>query len=228
MFCSCGRKLRRHLRQELDGFDDLLLQMGRARASTAGSFVGTLRDQIEAGGEKRQAGKVVEGAKALLALANQVMHAVRRLEVAHDAHGRPDLVEILGSRLIDARIALQDDAELVPVLNGLLNRRHGDVAPERDLRYGAREHDEVPHGDYEQHVLRQLGRTRSFDRLRFLGFVLHVSSGHGLEGRIWGMPPRLSSAVAEACAQSFPVRRSVRIDPDRGRMFLGCQRLLRP
>ena len=143
-------------------------------------------DQIEAGGEKRQASQVVERTKPLLALANQVMHAIRSFEISHDADGRADLVEILGPGLIDGRIALQDDAEPVTVLNGLLDGLHGNVAAERDLGYGAREHDEVSDGDYEQHVLRQLRRVRSFDHLRFFGFVVHGSSGHGLERRIWG------------------------------------------
>ena len=95
-----------------------------ARASTLVSAVGLLGDQVETCGEERQPAQVVERAEALLALADQVMHAVRRAQIAHDTDRRADLVQIVGPRRVDARILLQNDAELVAVLHGLLGRAH--------------------------------------------------------------------------------------------------------
>ncbi len=142
------RELRRHLRQEIDGLDGLLLQQRRAGLDL-GVGVHVIWDQVEARREERQPVQVVERAKALLALADEMMHAVRRLQVAHDANSRADAVQILRLRRVDARILLQHDAELVAMLHGFLRRAHRKVASQRHLGDGARKHDEVAHGDDE-------------------------------------------------------------------------------
>src|SRR5690606_10699368 len=112
------RDLGRHLRQELDRFRGLLFQIRRARLDRRVALL-ALRDEVEASREERQPLQVIEHAEALLALADQMMHAVRRLQVTDHADRRADLVQVVRARLVDVRIALQDDAELVPVLNDL-------------------------------------------------------------------------------------------------------------
>ena len=116
-----------------------------------------VRDQVVPRGQERQAGQVVERAEPLLALADQVVDPVRRLDVAHDADGRADLVQVLGSWDVHARVLLQDDAELVAVGDGFLRRPHRHVAAERHLGDGAGEHHDVSDRHDQQHVGRQGG-----------------------------------------------------------------------
>ena len=154
-----GRELRRHGRQELDRLDGLLLEHGGASLDR-GVRRRLVGDQVEARGQERQPVQIVDHAEALLALADQVMNAVRRLDVTDDGDRRADLVQIVGARLVDARVLLQHDPELVAVRDGFLNGAHRNLARERDLRDGAREHHDVAHGHDEEHVLGQRGRRR--------------------------------------------------------------------
>ena len=150
-----GRELRRHLRQQLDRFDRLLLEQRRARLD-AGSFVVWSGIRSNRAARNGSPVRVVERAEALLALADQVMHAVRRFEIAHDRDRRADRgTDRRGPASSTLGIALQHDAELVAVLHGFLRGTHREVAGQRDLRHGAGEHDDVADGNDQQHVLGQ-------------------------------------------------------------------------
>jgi hypothetical protein len=105
-----------------------------------------IRDQVETRGQERQARQIIDHTEALLALADEVMDAVRRLDVADHGHRGADLVQILGARLVDARVLLQHDADLVAVLHGLLRGAHGHVAAQGNLGHRAGEHHDVANG----------------------------------------------------------------------------------
>ena len=195
------RELGRHLRQQLDGLDGLLLQQRRARLDV-GVGRHLIGDQVETRGEERQPVQVVERAKALLALADEVMNAVRRLQVAHDGHRRADAVQIVGPRRVDARVLLQHDAELVAVLHGFLRRAHRKVASQRHLGHGAGEHDDVAHGDDEQHVRGQRHRPVVAGDLRqlvFSSYMVSLAEGDpsGLSGAV---PQRVQGCSRHACS----------------------------
>src|SRR5690606_12923804 len=92
------RELGRRLRQQLHRLRGLLLQVRGSRLDL-GTLALALGDQVEARREERQTVQVIEHPKALLALADQMVHAVRRLDIADHADGRADLVKVFRLRL---------------------------------------------------------------------------------------------------------------------------------
>ncbi len=145
------RELGGDLRQELDRLDGLLLQQRCAGLDVRVRRYG-VGNQVEARGEERQAVQIVERAETLLTLADQVMNAVRRLDVAHDRDSGADPVQIVGAGRVDARLLLQHQAELVTVLHRFLRGPHRELARQRDLGDRAREHHDVADRDDQQDV----------------------------------------------------------------------------
>ena len=135
-----------------------------ARASISASLVFGSRDRVVTRREKRQARNEVERFEALLALADQVMHPVRRRHVSDHADDRAGLVEVVGTGILGGAVSLQQDAELVVPLDGFAGRIDRDVAAERDLRHGAREDDEIANGEDQQNVLGNLVAAGLFGR----------------------------------------------------------------
>ena len=149
-------QFRRCLRQELDRFGRLLAEHGDQRLDLRALALDVAHDVITRG-EKRQARHEVERAEALLALADQMMHAAPGLDVPHDGHERADLVQVVGTRLVHRRILLQQEPELAPVLRRFLRRTYRDVAAEADLRHRAGEDHDIAHRQYDDEVVGQIG-----------------------------------------------------------------------
>ena len=141
-------------------------------------MVDGLRNLVVARGQERQPGNDIDDAEAVLALADQVVHAVRGRQQSDDADDRADLVQIVYTRHVDVRVLLQQHAELAVVGDRFLCGRDRDLAPESDLRHGPGENHEVPDRQNEQHVVREAG----------LGFVAIV----GIHSHQMGAPAAVS------------------------------------
>jgi hypothetical protein len=85
---------------------------------------GPARDLQHARDHERPAAEIFDDLEALLALADQMMRAVRRGDVAHDIGEVPMRCMSIGSRIGDFGGALQQDADLALVAHRLL--RGGD------------------------------------------------------------------------------------------------------
>ena len=156
-------KLRGRIGQELQGVERALLELMQARVDVRavhGGFIDALhpRDEIRISVEE------FDDAEALLPLADQVMAAVGRGQVAQNRRGRTDLVEIGAFRVGDFGIALQNEA------NGPLRARRflrgGDrpIAANADRQHDARKQHHVAHRDDDHRVGRQR-RARTLTRL---------------------------------------------------------------
>ena len=78
-----GQQLRRRLRQQLQGLDGLALQVEEARLDLGAARV-RLGDAHDAGDQERPAAQELHDLEALIALADEVVRAVRRRDVAHE------------------------------------------------------------------------------------------------------------------------------------------------
>ena len=80
--------------------------------------------------EERPAVQEFDDLEALLALADEMMRAVRRGDVAHDIGDRADAVQVDRRRVGDLGVALHQDADLALLAHRLLRR--GDRARPAD------------------------------------------------------------------------------------------------
>jgi len=118
----------------------------------------------------------LEDAEPPLALADDVMRAVGRGDVAQDLRHRSDVVEVLARRRIDLGVALEEQSDRPLGLHRGLGRGDRRVAPDRDRQDHPRKEDKIAHRDEDQRVLgdvqRRLAAARGSlgRRRRCLGF----------------------------------------------------------
>ena len=162
-----GKEIRGHLRQQLDRLDGLRLEIDEARLDLGAAQVG-LGDPHDARDHERPAGQIFDHLKALLALADEVVGAVRRGEVAHDIGDRAHAVHVDRRRLGDLGVALHQDADLALLAHRLLRRGDRFRPAERDRQNEAGKQHGRAHRHDDQRIGRQ-GRQRpargSFFRL---------------------------------------------------------------
>ena len=95
-----GQQVRRHLGQQLDGLDGLRLQIDKARFDLRRAHAG-LGNLHDARDQERPARQIFADLEALLALADQVVGAVGRGEVAHDIGDRAHAMHVDCGRIVD-------------------------------------------------------------------------------------------------------------------------------
>ena len=90
------------------------------RASISG--VSDLRDAdlLDPRGQKGKAGDIFDDAEAAHALADRMMGAVGRGDIANDSRDRSDRMQMLGVRVFDSRVGLQQDADHALGADGFL------------------------------------------------------------------------------------------------------------
>ena len=108
-----------HLRQQLQYLHRALLEIERAPLDVRVDLL-RLLDELHARDGERIAFEELQHAEALHALADRVMRAVGRRDVAQHVGGGADPVQIVGTRLFDFRLALQQDAERALQARGFL------------------------------------------------------------------------------------------------------------
>ncbi len=112
-----------HLRQQLQRLHGQLAQPQTPRLDFRIQG-GRLRMQLDARHPERLVLYELEHAEALLALTNEMVRAVRRGHVAHDARDRADAMQPFGLGIGLRRIALQQQSHPSVCLDCLLRARH--------------------------------------------------------------------------------------------------------
>ncbi|MHC2735379.1 hypothetical protein ACVMFA_001140 [Bradyrhizobium liaoningense] len=105
------------------------------------------------------------------ALADDVVGAVGRGDVAHDVGDGGDPVEVVRPGLLGLGAALQDDADRALLAQRLLRGGDGLRPADRDRRDGAGKQHHLAHGDDDQRVLGDLHVVIGL-------FVVHLFVGH--------------------------------------------------
>ena len=149
----------RRLRQELDRLDCLTLEM----EETGLDFVrrwSRFRNPFRLGDEERPTSQIVVDPEALLSLADDMVRAVRRGDVANDIGDRPHSMQVDRKGIGDLGAALHHDADRLLLSHRPLRRKHGPRAPEGDRQHGPGKQHQPAHRHDDQGVRRQRGRRR--------------------------------------------------------------------
>ncbi len=144
-------ELGRRFRQELQHFLRTAAEFDQASFHLRALDL-ALRNALDARGKVGVAVEELEHAKALLALTDQVMTAVGRGHVAHHVGDGADPVQMLGLRILERRVALQEQADRAVGANGLLGRGDGTLAADAGRQDHAGEEHEVAHADDRDRV----------------------------------------------------------------------------
>src|SRR6516225_3152183 len=190
------------VRQKLDGFAGARSDQADARLDVGRHDLGDA-DFLDARDQKREAAKVLDDAKAPHALGDHMVRAVGSSDVAQNLRGGPHLVQLLGRRLLDRGIDLQDDAEHALAANRLLGGGDGRFPPDRQGQHDAGKQHGLTHRQQDHAV----GRERRLTAALIDCFLLSVLR-HGACPPI-STPLRQAqqkAAVHERRAAHFPLR----------------------
>jgi len=155
-----GREqFRRRLRQELNGFDRLAPEMDEPGLDFVGRRSG-LGNPLGPGDEERPPGQIVESPETLFALADEMVGAVGRSDVANDIGDRSHSVEVDGNRIFDSGVALHDEADRSLLLHRPLRRENRARTVQRHRQHNPGEQDHAAHRHDDQSVSRQWRRWR--------------------------------------------------------------------
>ena len=149
-----------HLRQELEDLRRALLQAERAPLDVRVGRVGFV-EELHPRRHERIAFQELQHAEALHALADGVMRAVRRRDVAqHVGHGA-DPVHVAGAGLFHFGLALQQYAERALQTRGLVRRGARAFASYREREHHARKQHDIAHRNDDQRIFGQRARRCS-------------------------------------------------------------------
>ena len=112
-------------------------------------------DLLDAHNQEREAGQLLDDAKAPHALHHRVMGAVGSGDIAQDLRGGADPVQLLDRRLLDRRIDLQDHPERALVAHRALGRRDGGFASDGQRQHDPGKQHELPHRQQDHAVGRE-------------------------------------------------------------------------
>ncbi len=159
--CQLGRRVG----QKLQRVERALLQLLGARLDL-GAGRGAVRHALDPRHQEGVVGQVFDDAEALLALADHVVIAVRRRQIAQDGGHRADLEEVARRRVVDGRVALQDDTDGMLGTRRLLRRGDRFRPAETERQDNAGEQHQVARRHDDQRVGRQhqLGRRLALGR----------------------------------------------------------------
>ena len=160
-----------HVRHQLDGFAGARSEQADARLDLGRHHLGDA-DFLDARHQKREPGQVLEHAKAPHALRDHVMRAVGSSDVAQNLRGGPHAVQLLGRRLLDRGIGLQDDAEHALAANRLLGSRDGRFAPDRQGQHDPGKQHRLPHRQ-QDHAVGRERRMAALIGCFLLGLICH-------------------------------------------------------
>ena len=153
-----GDQFLRRLRQQLERFHRLAAQMQQPRLDLGRAGL-RLRDAQHARDEERPAAEEFQHLEALLALADEMVRAVGRGDVAHDVGDRAHAMHVDRRRIGDLGVALHQDADLALLAHGLLRGRDRARPADRDRQDHAGKQHDVAHRHDDQRVRRQRRQT---------------------------------------------------------------------
>jgi len=149
---DAGDQLLRRLRQEFEDLERALLQLHEARLDLLAHGLGFF-DPPDARHHEGVALEILDHAEALLPLANHVMRAVGRSDVAHDARDRADEAKVLRPGLLGFRVPLRQDADRLLRLGRGLSRCDRGLAAQRDRQDHAGEKHHPAHRQDDDRII---------------------------------------------------------------------------
>ena len=155
------RHLGGHVRQQLHRLAGALAQQVDAGLDLRRQDLGDA-DLLDPRDQERKAGEEFDDAEAAHALADHMMGAVGRGDVAQDARDRSDRVQLLGLRVLDGRIGLQQDAERALGADRFLGGGDRRRPPDRQRQHHSGEQHGLAHRqDDEAHPAEAAERPRA-------------------------------------------------------------------
>ena len=148
---ECGEKLRRRLRQQLNGFDGEPLQVEKTRLDLRRTR-GGLRNMQHPRHRERRARQEIENAGTLDALADDVVGFVGRGNVTHDVRDRANPKKLVGSRVVRLGVSLQQDPDRPLLAQRLLGGGDRFGPPDGDRRDHPRKQHGIAHGNDDQGI----------------------------------------------------------------------------
>jgi hypothetical protein len=168
-------ELGRRRRQELERLLRKALQVQDARLDVRAAHAG--RGQVlDAGEVERHAGLEVEHPKAPLALHDEVVGAVLGRDVAQHARHRAVVVQVRRRRIVDRRIALQQETHLALGAHGLARAGHRLLAVHDHGRHGTGKQHHVADRQDDQYVLARAAGRRRLECVPGIDGVVHARS----------------------------------------------------
>ncbi len=172
-----AQQIGRRLRKQLHRFERLRLQIDEARLDFRRTGFGFGNPQ-HARDEERPAAEIFDDLETLLALADEMVRAVRRSDVAHDVGERAHAMHVDGRGICNLGIALQQDADLPLIAHRLLGGGNRLRPAERDRQHQTGKQHRIAHRHDDQRIGRYRRQARSG---AFAGSVLchdfHFSHG---------------------------------------------------
>src|SRR5690606_6773083 len=179
-----GQQLGRQLAVGLD----VLLEQAHQRAH--GDFdlaLAALIDRVDhlaGGGERALALAVAVDGHAGGALDQHLDGAVGQLQQLQHLRQRADLVQVVGTRIIDVRAALGDQQDLLVAGHGLVQRLDRAVAAPEQRDHHVRVHDHVAQGQH--------GQVELLEGVGFGHFRLRARGNPAPGSTLWGWRPPLA------------------------------------
>ena len=137
-----------------------------------------LRNPQDARDEERPAAEKLDDLEALLALADQVMRAVGRGDVAHHIGDRAHPMHVDRGRIRHLGVPLHQDADRTLVAHRLLGGGDRALAADRDRQHDAGKQHGAAHRHDDQRVRRQGRHGAAVARAR-LGYARRLGLNHG-------------------------------------------------
>ena len=209
-----GQKLGRGLGQKLHGLHRLSLEVDEARLDV-GRNRRRLGNAQHARDEERPAGQEFDDLEALLALADEMVRAVRRRDVARDIGDRTHAMHVDRKGIGRFGIPLHQDADRPLFPHRLLRGRDRARTPDRDRKHHAGKQHGIAHGHDDERIVRQrrqmhraalagvrcrcLGRTERRERIGLtgLGPACLESLGPEFAGPRFDRQPRAGPAFCK-------------------------------
>jgi hypothetical protein len=149
--------------QQVDGLGSLLAQLQEARLDLGAAGLDHI-DRRDAGDHERPALQELQHAEAALPLHHEVVHPLGRSDVARDAAGRADPVQVVRRHVGQRGIALQQETHRQFLTQRMLGGADGTGPSHRHRRQDAGKQDGVAHRNDDHRVVGQ--RSQRFNRRR--------------------------------------------------------------
>ena len=172
------QQFRRRLRQQFHGLGGLRFQIEKARLDLRGQGV-RLGNPQHARHEERPSAEEFRDLEALVALADEMMAAVRRGDIAHDIGDRAHAVHVDRCGIVRVGVALHQNADLPLVAQRLLSGGDRPRAANRDRQHLAGKQNGVAHRNDNERIRRHRAHGCGRRARRVVRFARDVCLSHG-------------------------------------------------
>ena len=162
------RQLGGRLRNQLERFDGAFLHLDHPRFDFWRDRFRLVRE-LDARDRERITVQEFHDAETLLPLADDMVRAVGRRQIAHDRRGGSDVVQFRGRRIVGRGIALEDNPDPALAPHRFLNRGDRCFAADVDRHHEPRKQHEVTRGQDDQRVIGNRRKAPLGVRARLFG-----------------------------------------------------------